>query len=73
MVKVLQVFKPASPSGVVDKSKPFDYHNKIECSHDSPKLIPKQEEIYKDKVRIANNLDDIVFAERRFLHHSFEE
>lgn len=49
MVKVLQVFKPDHKDGHVDKSKPFGYSNKIACNHDSPKLIHKQEEIYKDK------------------------
>ncbi len=50
MVKVLKVFKPEGAVAAIDKSKPFDYQNKIPCNHDSPNLIPKQEEIYKDTV-----------------------
>jgi hypothetical protein len=42
MVQVIQVFRPKSPTVIVDKSKPFSYTNMIPCDHDSPALIPKQ-------------------------------
>jgi hypothetical protein len=50
MVKVLKVFKPDNAGNSIDKSQPFSYSNRIACKHDSPDLLPKQEQIFSNKV-----------------------
>ena len=77
MVHVLKVFKPEPGSGSVDKTKPLGLHNMIPCKHDSPALLGKQSELYKDQhvvfIITRSKNDNTVVYSARMKDHRIDE